>query len=126
MEIEDVLKGISKYRNDIYLKKIWTNPVALSEVGVKLATYNSLLAEHIAALHRLATESSWLRFKKAVNAGETVTAAQAASKGDTVEQREQYENAKLIYSAVDKLISNIQTRIRTVENQITREGANGV
>lgn len=122
MKLEDAIKGILHYREQIHKEHLWDNPVALSETLVKLATYNAYLADNIAVLHKKATDKAYAIFTEAKAGGETVTSAEQMARGESTQERKQYEQVKDIHKSTDNLVSVIQSRLRVVENQIKREG----
>jgi hypothetical protein len=122
MELEVAIKGIADVRSRIHKHDLWDEPVALSDIMVKLATYNSYLADHLAPLHKEATDKSYAVFTEAASEGVPVTKAEAMSRGESTEERHIYENTLNIYRATDNLISVIQSRVRVAENSLKREG----
>lgn len=122
METSKILAGLRHHRDIIHEKNLWADPVALSEQMTKLATYNSLLADKLALLHKKVTDKNWSTFKNITANGIGATIAAQQAKGTSTEEREEYENALNIYRATDNLISVIQSRVRVIGEQIKREG----
>lgn len=125
MTLDEAIKGIMHHRERIHTENLWTDPVALSDVGLKLITYNSYLADELAELHKKATDEHYRVYLECVSKGEGVTKAEQMAKGESTEQRKEYENAKFIYTATGGLISFIQTKIRVSENQLKNEVTSG-
>lgn len=121
MKLIDAINGILHYREQIHEEHLWSDPIKLSEAMVKLSVYNSYLADNIAPLHKRATDKAYSVFMEA-SATEGVTKAETLSRGESTEQRREYENVKNIYSSTANLISVIQSRIRVIENSIKQEG----
>lgn len=121
MEFETVLEGINTHRDN--LKDSWNDPNALSEIALKLSTYNSYLSEHIGLLHKEATDAAGRAFRKHKDDGASDSGANDKARFDSTEERENYETAKYIYQSTDKLINVIQTRVRVLETQMKTEGA---
>lgn len=121
MELESAIAIIRKYRDTIHRDDIWHDPVALSDIMTKLAVGNAYLADHIAPLHKNATETQYAIFVEAKNEV-SATQAEAMARGESTKQREMYENVLNIYRATDNLISVLQSRVRVADNQIKREG----
>ena len=122
MTTEEAIKGILKHREIIHQKKQWDNPVQLSETMLKIATYNAYLADTIAERHKEATQGYLTAYKAARDMEATIGDSESLAKGESLDKRTQYENVKYIYGATDKLLSTMQTHLRTIENQIMREG----
>lgn len=122
METSEAIKGILKHREAIHKQNQWNNPMALSDTMTKLATYNAYLADNIAELHYQATESSNVAYKKARDAENTIADSESIAKIESILHRKEYENIKYVYTSTGNLISVLQTRLRVIENQITREG----
>ena len=122
MDIETTIKGIHDVRARIHEQNMWNDPVALSDAMTKLAVYNSYLADNIAPLHKQATDKAYSVFIESRTEGEGVTQSEQLSRGESTQEREEYENVQNIYRATDNLISVLQSRVRVAENQIRREG----
>lgn len=122
MKLEEILEGIIKYRKIIHEENLWSNPNRLSDVMTKLSVYNSYLSDHIAGLHKTATDKAYNVFTSAKNLDLPVTQAEMMSRGESTQEREKFENTKNIYQATSNLISVLQSRLRVIENQIKQEG----
>lgn len=122
MPLEKVLEGIAVYRKQIHDENAWTDPVKLSDVALKLAVYNSYLADHLADAHKEATDKQHSVYLECLKEGEGTTKAEQIARGESTEERRYYENLKFVYGATESIMSRIQTKIRTIENQINREG----
>lgn len=122
MELESAIAIVRKYRDTIHENDVWEDPVALSDIMTKLAVGNAYLADHLAPLHKDATDKSYSVFTEAVSSGAKVTQAEQLARGESTEIREMYENCLNIYRATDNLISVLQSRVRVAENTIRREG----
>lgn len=125
MTLDEAIKGIMHHRERIHTENLWTDPVALSDVGLKLITYNSYLADELADLHKKATDKHHATYLECIAKGEGVTKAEQMAKGESTEQRKEYENAKFIYAATGSLITFIQTKIKVLDNQLKHEVTNG-
>lgn len=121
--MEEALKEIRRLRKLIHEEHVWGNPSELARIGGLLASYNSDLADNIAPLHKRATDAQAKAFRSYKSQGMTDTGAESQSRFDSTQEREDYEAVRYIYNATDKLISLLQTSIRTTENQISREGS---
>lgn len=120
--MERALTEIRNLRSLIHEEHVWGNPSELARIGGLLASYNSDLADNIARLHKEVTDKQARAYRGYKKQGMTDTGAQEQSRFDSVDERERYENIKYVYNATEKLISLLQTSIRTTENQISREG----
>lgn len=122
MKLEDAIKGILEQRKAIHSQNLWSDPNHLSEVMLKLATYNAYLADHLATLHHTVTEAVGRIFKAERDKDAGVTEAERLSKSETVEERRQYENVQHIYKSTSNLISVLQSRLRVISEQYKQEG----
>lgn len=122
MKLEDAIKGIMKYREAIHSQHMWSDPVRLSEVLVKLSVCNSYLADNIAPLHKHATDTAYSIYTEAKASGEAIKTAEMMSRGESTEERKEYENVSNIYRSTNSLITVIQSRIKVLENQLKNEG----
>lgn len=122
MKLEDVLKGIETHRTRLHAGDAWGDPGELSDIALKLATWNSYLADHLADAHKRATDKSHAVYLEVLGAGDGVTKADQMARGESTSERREYENLKFVYSATESLMSRIQTKIRVLENQFNREG----
>lgn len=118
MELDKAIEGIMRHRKAIHEQDMWDSPIELSDVMVKLATYNSYLADNLATLHHNATEAAGASFKAARDMEVGVTEAERLSKSESLEQRRQYEHAKYVYDSTKNLISVLQSRLRVISEQI--------
>lgn len=116
MELETVVENIMRLRSVIHEQNIWDDPIALSDLMVKLEVYNNYLSDHVAPLHKVATDTAFQKFREHESLG--ATKAQEYSRGESTESRETYEKAKLLNHATDNLVSRLQSRLRVIENQI--------
>ena len=121
MDVDTAIKGVMSIRERLHENNLWSNPGALSEAALKLATYNSYLADNLSVVHKEATDKAYAVFTEARQAGEAQGTAEQMARGESTEQREHYEKVKNIYTATDKLIIQIDVRIKTVEAQMKRE-----
>ena len=118
MNLETAIEGLMKYRKHIHEQDLWDNPSELSDVMVKLATYNSYLADNLATLHHNATEAAGASFKAARDMEVGVTEAERFAKAESLEPRRKYEHAKYVYDSTKNLISVLQCRLRVISEQI--------
>src|SRR6266849_545694 len=116
MNLEDALTGIQKMRKTIHEQDLWNDPLKLSDVMVKLSVYNCYLADHVSRLHKMATDESFKQFK--LHEGLGATKAQQYAKGLSTQQRYDFENSKMVYGSVQDLLSQLQSRLRIVENSM--------
>jgi len=116
MDFETIITNIMRLRGEIHEKNIWEDPIRLSDVMVKLEVYNNYLSDHIAPLHKIATDTAFRVFREHESKG--ATKAQMYAKGQSTEAREVYEKAKTLYAATSDLLSRMQSRIRVIENQL--------
>lgn len=122
MELDEVLKGINHHRARIHAGKMWADPYKLSDVGNKLSTYNAYLADFLADAHKTATDKSHSIYLECLGKGESATKAEQMARGESAQERRDYEHIKFVYTATAALISFIQTKIRVNENQMKQEG----
>lgn len=123
MELETAIKGIVAQRETIHREHQWSDPIALSDTMTKLSVYNAYLADHIALLHKEATDKSYAVYTEARADGTPQGTAEQMSRGESTSQRELYEKVKNIYTATGNLISVLQSRLRVIENQRRQEDA---
>lgn len=124
MELQKAIEGIYKYREQIHSQNQWDSPLDLSDTMTKLAVYNSYLADNIAPLHKQATDKAYMVFTECMDKEMPVTKAELMSRGESTEERSQYENVKNVYTATSNLITVLQSRLRTIENKMKQEGIN--
>jgi len=122
METTEAIKGIVEHRKNIHENNYWHDPEKLSDTMARLATYNAYLADDIARLHRQASESQLIAFREARKLDIGVTEAERLSRGESIADREKYENIQYIYKATGNLITVLQSRLKVIENQRRQEG----
>jgi len=122
METTEAIKGIVEHRKNIHENNYWHDPEKLSDTMARLATYNSYLADNIARLHRIATDTQAIAFKSARELEVGVTEAERLSRAESTKEREQYENIQYIYKATSNLITVLQSRLKVIENARRQEG----
>lgn len=110
MDIANILKGIMYQRDRIFIEDVWNDDEKLSEIQAKLSVYNSLLAEHLARLHRRSTDAAGQAFKIAREKS-SITEAKELSRFQSTEEREVYENASNIFDSTKDVIASIKTRL---------------
>lgn len=125
MTLDDAIKGIMHHREQIHTQNLWSDPVALSDEATKLATYNSYLADDLATLHKRATDKHHAVYLEVLSRGEGVTKAEQMGKGESTQERSEYERVLFISRATSGLISAIQTKTRVSESQYKQEVNNG-
>lgn len=126
MELSKAIDGINKYRDTIAVKNQWTDPIGLSDSMLKLSVYNSYLSDHIAEMHMLSTQKRLEAYKVARDSGETQGDSETTAKIDSLIERTKYEELQHKYKSTDNIISTIQSKLRIIENQMRREGQNGI
>lgn len=112
METKDALNGITTWRERIHAEDMWGDPNRLSETMARLATYNAYLTDKIALLHKTASETEILAFKRMRDNGATAKDAELGAKQEALEARYEYENIKLVAKATESLISVLQSRLK--------------
>ena len=122
MKLEEVLSGISTHRARLHKDNAWDDPHALSDIGNKLAVYNSYLADFIAPAHKQATDASHAVYLECLERGDSATKAEVMARGESTAARAYYEKVKFVHSATASLVSFIQTKIRVAETQMKQEG----
>lgn len=120
MEIEEVLQGIIRHREQIHKKDMWEHPLQLSETMTKLAVYNSYLADKMAFTHKQATDKAYQIYQECRKEDLGVTESEKMAKGESTETRLEYENIRSVYAATANLISVLQSRLRVLENEINK------
>jgi len=123
MKLEDAIKGIQAHRELIHKQNMWDDPIMLSDTMTRLATYNSYLADNIAPLHKQATDKAYGVFSAGIADKMPVTKAEMMSRGESTEERQAYENVLNVYKSTGNLITVLQSRLKTIENQRRLEGA---
>lgn len=116
MKLEETIAGITKIRTAIHLQNLWNDPLKLSDAMLKLSVYNSYLSDNIAKLHKIATDEAFKQFKEHESMG--ATKAQQYAKGLSTTERYNFENAKILYGSVENLLSQLQSRLRVIENAL--------
>jgi len=124
MKLDEAIKGIQVHREQIHQQDMWDDPISLSDTMTKLAVYNSYLADNIAPLHKSATDKQYGVFVECMTNEMPVTKAEVMSRGESTQERHDYENVQHIYKATANLITVLQTRLKTIENQRRQEGIN--
>lgn len=116
MELKTVLTHLKSERDKIGTGGNWSNPSALSEIGLKMATYMTYLGEYIPKLEAEYLSERGEIYTKAVEET-SATAAEHKARNATIKQRLQHEIVKQFHKDMDKLISMIQSRIRVLTNE---------
>jgi hypothetical protein len=122
MKTSDAIKGIIEHRKNIHENNYWHDPEKLSDTMARLATYNAYLADDIARLHRQASESQLIAFREARKLEIGVTEAERLSRGESLDDREKFENISYIYKATNNLITVLQSRLKVIADQRRQEG----
>jgi len=121
MELKRVIDGLQEKRNEIHKKDLWDDPLELSDVMLRIAVYNSYLADYIAPLHKQASEKQVIEFRKAKEDKKTVGESEMIAKQNSLGERAEYEGAKYLYQANSNLLTVLQSRLRTIQNQRQQE-----
>ena len=117
MQLYKVLEGIQVWREKLHVEDMWSNPNELSEAMNKLAVYNSYLAEHIAPLHKKATETEILAYKRERQNNVKLGDSSMSAKLEGLESRHDYEHVKLVNKSVSDLTNVIQSRLKVLSEQ---------
>ena len=116
MDLAQVITALKQERSQVGSEGNWSNPNALSEIGLKLATYMTYLGEHLPKL-----ESEYLSDRSELYAtyiiDSSATAAENRARYETIKQREQYETVKQLHKDFSSLISMLQSRLRILTNE---------
>lgn len=116
MELEKCIENITKLREFIHSQNIWDDPMKLSSVMIRLSVNASYLADHVSRLHKIVTDESFKQFK--LHEGLGATKAQQYAKGLSTQQRYDFENSRMVYGSVQDLLSQLQSRLRIIENSL--------
>lgn len=118
------------YPNDI-VKKIdierdaidWSNIKSLMRAEQRIATYNHMIAEKIAPLHRLATSidnESYFKYRETTLAdGKKMSQgdSERAAKVDANDARKEYELCLYVFKGTQDLMISIRRRLKYFENE---------
>lgn len=110
--------NIVKIRDWIAENKAWKNAPALSEVAIKLATYNAMLGDNLATLHLNASQSQITEFKKERANGASIADSEIRAKEVSLDARAEYENSKYVYQSTAALISALQSHLNTLRGEM--------
>lgn len=121
MKLTEVLEKVVYWTNIIDTAIKQEEPATLSKAMLKLAVYNSHLADHLASLERTANDKRLLSYKAARDIDVTQGDAENLSKLESSKEKELYEKCRYKYKATENLLSASQSRIRVIENQMRRE-----
>lgn len=122
MQLETVLDGISAQRERLHKDNAWDRPHELTDIGNRLAVYNSYLAGFIADAHKEATDKHHAVYLECLAKGEGVTKAEQLARGESTTERRSYEHIKFIYQSTASLVSFIQTKLGVIKNELAQEG----
>lgn len=118
MELEKCVNRIMELRGFIHKEDLWGDPGKLSDLMIKIGVWNNYLSDHIPRLHKEATDVAFKHFKANLNEkGGGVSKAEQLARGLSTDERQNYEQAKILYSATENLLSQLQSRLRVIENQ---------
>ena len=113
MDLQTVIEGILAIRKKI--EGSWANPNALSDLGHRLAHYNSYLGDHLGDYEHdreIRKGTSYLDYLKQ---GVSDTGADNRSRAEVAELTGNIKKLKLMHDDADKQISMIQSRLRVLE-----------
>lgn len=121
MKLEDALTKLTELREQVVDKGLWGNPVALSELAVKISTYNSYVAENIADAKwaQLAKEHESFRAHKKDGASDTGAGGQARL--EARDERREHDQLDNIYKSNNSLLKTVDSRIYVLTEQMRRE-----
>ena len=114
--MEEVMKAIVAERDEIHRLNLWDRPELLSKCMTRLAVRNHQLAEHIAPLEKTYRETELITYNK-VRKSMTQGDAEKESKKESIQAKENFENARLINKATRELINVIQSRLKVLAEQ---------
>ena len=116
MELDTAIKGIISVRERI--ASSWDNPVELSDLGNKMATYNAHLGDHLGQLEEEREVNKGKAYLQCLKNGMSATASDNHSRAQTSETYGQIKRLKLMHSDADTQVSMIQSRLKVLENQL--------
>jgi hypothetical protein len=119
MEQDKVVAGIRSVRDRII--GAWEDPVTLSDLGNKLATYNAYLGDHLGEVEsKRETEKSKI-YLEALKSGTATTGADNWSRAQVAELTGQARRLAIMHKDANVQISMIQSRLRVLENQMRNQ-----
>ncbi len=115
MEVDQVITGIVDVRNRI--TKAFESPGQLSDLAVRLATYNAYLGDHLSGYKFDREVMRGKRYLELINSGTSSTQATATSRAETADLQGNIQKLELIHRDAENLTSVIQSRMRVLEGQ---------
>ena len=116
---DDIVKKIDTERDQIN----WSDIKSLMQAEQRIATYNHMIAEKIAPLHRLATKienDAYFAYRETKQTdGKLMTQgdSERASKLDSNEARKEYELCLYVFKATQDLMISVRRRLKWYENE---------
>lgn len=120
MEVDQIVKGILDVRKQIQgiLRSQNPNPVALSQQGVRLVTWNAELGDKLGELeYERETMRAAEYLSKLDQEGQSATSAENFARAAVAEATGQLAKLKIMHRDAANMISMVQSHLKVMENE---------
>jgi Na+/glutamate symporter len=115
MDIETSLAGYQSAKKR--LQGSWSNPSALSDLAVKIATYGTYIGEHLGDSKAEYEVNKSKMYLDAINEKKSATQADNDSRSKNADTRAVVLKLEIIHKDLFSLVSVIQSRLKVLESE---------
>lgn len=114
MELDKAVEGIMSVRKRI--EQAWGNPVELSDLGNKLAAYNSYVGDHLGEIKEEREVRKAHEYLELIRT-ESATAANNLSRARVATLTGKIKKLELLHSDTSNQVSMLQSRLRVLADE---------
>lgn len=115
MKLEDIVKQLVRIRNDI--RKYAGTPSRLADLAVEAATYNADLGDYLGKYMFTYEQQRGEAYTALIKEGASGTQAENLTRSQLAELRGRIKRLEVFHKDVEKMISTIQTKVRSLETE---------
>jgi len=119
MELDKVVAGVLSVRARII--HAWDDPVTLSDLGNKMATYNAYLGDHLGEMEAKRENDKAKVYLDSMKEGMATTAADNLARASVAKVSGDARKLAITHKDANVQVSMIQSRLRVLENQLKND-----
>lgn len=117
MKLTTIIEGIKHQRDRIKDEAAWENTAKLSEIGIKLSTYNGYLSDELGELKADRENKKAKSYMVQLSLGKSATAADSLSRIEVAEITGNIDKIDLLYKSTSGIVGMIQSKIKAMNTE---------
>jgi hypothetical protein len=115
MELDIAITGYADIRKR--LQSAWSSPVQLSDIGLKLGTYGTYIADHLGDMKAQYEQDRAVKYLNYLKEGKSSSQAENLARSELAELKGQIAKIELVHKNLWSLATMIQSRLGILKNE---------